>query len=122
MADTGIFATTAEVQRHVPLGASSTANTEAYINQYMMEAESLINIQSLYNWSDNFSSLNVDVKGILKMAASCLAAVSVIQYDLQGFQSTNQGLAHINILLNLYDKALQELKDKSKTNRFIIGS
>ena len=35
MADTGIFATTAEVQRKVGANASSTANVEAYINDFM---------------------------------------------------------------------------------------
>ena len=39
MADTGIFATTAEVQRKVGANASTTANVEAFINQYMTEAE-----------------------------------------------------------------------------------
>ena len=37
MADTGIFATTAEVQRKVNANASSTSNVEAYINQFMTE-------------------------------------------------------------------------------------
>ena len=64
MADTGIFATTAEVQRHVGANASATSNVEAYINQFMTEAESFINAFTRYNWSDAFASLNVDVRGI----------------------------------------------------------
>lgn len=82
MADTGIFATTAEVKRKVGENASTTANTEEYINDFMTQAESYINILSGKNWSDNFAGLNVDVKGILKEAASNLAAIYVLNYDL----------------------------------------
>lgn len=82
MADTGIFATTEEVKRKVGENASTTANTEAYINDFMTQAESYINILSGKNWSDNFAGLNVDVKGILKEAASNLAAIYVLNYDL----------------------------------------
>ena len=34
MADTGIFATTAEVQRKAGNGASATSKAEAYVNDY----------------------------------------------------------------------------------------
>jgi len=55
MADTGIFATTAEVQRKVGANASTTSNVEAYINQYMTEAESYINTVTGVNYSDSYS-------------------------------------------------------------------
>lgn len=122
MADTGIFATTAEVQRKVPVGASSTSNAESYINQYIAEAENLINVTSLHNWSDDYSGLNADVKSILKLAASNYAAIQVINYDLSGFPTLNYAITHINILLDGFNKAIKELKEKSKTNKFIKGA
>ena len=121
MADTGIFATTAEVQRYVPANASATANTEAYINQYMTEAESQINVKTIHNWSDAFSGLDVDVKGILKQAAATYAAIKVIQFDFTGFQDINSAITHINSLLFLHNDAMKELENKSKTNKFILG-
>ena len=39
MADTGVFATTAEVSRKAGANASATSNAEAYINQYMAEVK-----------------------------------------------------------------------------------
>ena len=63
MADTGIFATTEEVQRKAGANASSTSNTEAYINDFMTQAESEINCITRHNWSDDYSGLNADVKG-----------------------------------------------------------
>ena len=81
MADTGIFATTAEVSRKAGANASSTSNVEAYINDFITQAESEINVITGFNWSDAFTGLNVDVKGILKRAASRLAAMDVITID-----------------------------------------
>ena len=76
MADTGIFATTAEVSRKAGADASATSNVEAYINQFMTEAESLINATTTFNWTDAFAGLNVDVKGLLKSAASAYVVAS----------------------------------------------
>lgn len=121
MTDTGIFATTAEVQRHVPVGASSTANVEAYINQFIAEAENLINVTSLHNWSDDYSGLDADVKSILKLAAASWAAIQVIKYDFRGFPTLNYALSHINTLLHNFNTAMKELENKSKTNKFITG-
>ena len=81
MADEGIFATTEEVQRKSGANASSVSNVESHINQYMTEAESEINVITGFNWSDAFSGLDVDKKGILKRAATSLAATDVINFD-----------------------------------------
>ena len=116
--DTGIFASTAEVSRKAGAGASSTSNVEAYINQFMTEAESLINATVRFNYSDVYSTLNVDVQGILKMAASAWAAVSVIRFDMSGFTSRQEALTMINSLLFEYKTAIIELKDK-KTEEFV---
>ena len=102
MADTGIFATTAEVQRKAGLGASSVSSAEAYINDFMTQAESYINVTTGYNWSDVYSTLNIDVRGILKEWAASLAAMDVVVYDTRGYKST----AEVTLLMNkLYDRA-----------------
>jgi len=121
MADTGIFATTAEVQRKVGAGASSTSNVEAYINQFMTEAESYINSTTRYNWSDAYSGLNVDVKGLLKLAASNLAAIKVILYDMSGYTNITEAVSMINALDDEAQRAIRELKDK-KVQDFVNGA
>ena len=121
MADTGIFATTAEVQRKVGANVSTTANAEAYINQFMTEVESLINTTTRYNWSDAYSGLNADVKGILKMAASAMAAMMVIQYDTSAFPSQREAEMRLDVLNNQYDRAISELKEQAQKN-FIQGA
>lgn len=111
MADTGIFATTAEVQRKAGANASTTSNVEAYINDFMTQAESEINVATKYNWSDNYASLNIDVKGILKEAASNLAAIYVIQYDMSGFSSRTEAETMLDVLRDGYLRAISLLRD-----------
>lgn len=111
MADTGIFATTAEVQRKAGANASSTANVEAYINDFMTQAESIINVITRVNWSDKYSTLNADVKSILKLAASNLAAMFVIQYDMSGFTSRYEAETMLDVLRDGYLSAVSVLRD-----------
>ena len=112
MVDTGIFATTAEVQRKVGAGASTTSNTEAYINDYMTQVESFINVFTRFNWSDAYSGLDADVKGILKQIASDLAAIYVIQYDMSGYTSRIEAEDMINVLRDSALRGLSVLQDK----------
>ena len=120
MADTGIFATTAEVQYKAGYGASSTANTETYINSFMTQAESEINVATRYNWSDVYSTLNVDVKGLLKEAASNLAAIYVIQYDMNAI-GRREAESRINILRDGYLRCVSILKVKA-SETFVNGA
>lgn len=115
MADTGIFATTAEVQRKVGANASSTANAEAYINDFMTQAESLINTEAKFNFSDTYSTLNADVRGILKMAASSKAAMWVINYDMTGL-SLAEAQTRLDVLNNDFVKAMTLLKNIDHTD------
>lgn len=116
MADTGIFATTAEVQRKAGTNASATSNTETYINDYMTQAESLINTSTRFNWSDDYAALNVDVKGILKETASNLAAIYVINFDMSGFTSNIEAEDMITLLRDAALRGLSILREiKSQT-------
>ena len=121
MADTGIFATTAEVQRKAGANASSTSNVEAYINDFMAQAESTINTMCRYNFSDDYAGLNADVKGILKEVASNLAAIYVIQFDMSGFTSRTEAEDMINVLRDGALRGMSLLRDK-KAQDFINGA
>ena len=121
MVDAGIFATTAEVQRKVGINASATSNTEAYINDYISQAESYINVITRKNWSDEYTTLNIDVKGILKEAASNLAAIYVLNYDLgliSAATSRNEAEDRITILWERFQQCIGALKEIG-TTKFI---
>ena len=115
MVDTGIFATTVEVQRKVGANASSTSNVEAFINQYMTEAESKINALTKINWSNIYSSLDVDTKGILKEAASNLAAIYVLSYDMTNFVS-REIETRLDVLTWGFKDCIEILKQKANSD------
>lgn len=121
MADTGIFCTTAEVVRKAGDGANSTATAEAYTNDFVTQAESEINVATRYNWSDAYAGLNADVKGILKQAASNLAAIYVINYDMGGYTSRREAESMINVLRDGYLRCIAILRDK-KAETFTTGA
>jgi hypothetical protein len=113
MADTGIFATTAEIGYKAGYGKSATSSAEAYTNSFISQAESYINARTLYNWSDVYATLNADVKGILKEAGSSLAAIYVINYDMSGFTSRQEALIMINILWARVDECCRILEKEA---------
>lgn len=120
MADTGIYATTAEVQRKAGAGVSATV-VEAYYNDFMTQAESVINAVTRFNWSDNYAALNVDVKGLLKECASNMAAIYAIQYNMAGYTSRVEAEDMINILRDAYLRDLALLRDW-KVKDFVKGA
>jgi len=119
MADTGIFCTTAEVVRKAGANANATAITEAYVNDFVTQAESWINAVCRFNYSDGYTSLDVDVRGILKEAASSLAAIYVINYDMGGFSSRQEALIMINILWARVNECTKLLENKADVQSFI---
>ena len=121
MADTGVFATTAEVQRKAGSGASATSKAEAYVNDYMTQVESFVNCVTRYNWTDAYSGLNVDVKGLMKEVASNLAAIYDIQFDMSGFASRVHAEDSINVLRDAALRGLALLRDK-KTQEFMVDA
>lgn len=121
MADTGIFCTTAEVERKAGANCSATSKAEAYTNDYVAQAESVINSMCRYNFSDNYATLNADTKQILKEVASNLAAIYVIMYDMSGFTSRIEAEDMINVLRDAALRGLSILRDK-KVQDFIVGS
>lgn len=116
MTDTGIFATTAEVQHKAGEGANDTAKSEAYVNDFMTQVESFINSNCRYNFSDNYAALNADTKGILKEVASNLAAIYIIQYDMSGYNSRVDAEDMVNILRDAALRCIALLKDKKVTD------
>ncbi len=121
MSDTGIFATTAEIGYKAGANASATSKAEAYTNSFVSQAESRINAECHYNFSDTYAGLNADVKGILKEAASNLAATYVISYDMSGFTSRAEAQSMIDVLMFHYNGCIKLLQQQI-TKDFIIAA
>jgi hypothetical protein len=121
MVDTGIFATTAQIGYKAGANASATSKAEAYTNFYIAQAESYINTITRTNWSDVYASLNADVKYILQEAASNLAAIYVINYDMSGFYSRAEAEDMINVLYRRASDCITVLSDV-KVKDMIAGA
>ena len=87
----------------------------------MTQVESQINVAARYNFSDNYSTLNADTKNLLKEAASNLAAIYVIQYDMSGFSSRTEAEDMINVLRDAALRIISILRDKKAVD-FVNGS
>jgi len=88
MADTGIFATTQEVQDAVGANANATYNAEAYINRFIAINEAYINMVCKFNYSAPgvFAALTAGKAKILTKWAVALTASDVIKADMSGAQ------------------------------------
>lgn len=121
MAHTGIFATSDEILVKAGKNVESTGSTEARINALCLQAESLINCVTRYNWSDAYSSLNADAKGLLSEVESNIVAIYLIMFDMSGYTSRVEAEDMINVLRDAALRGLALLRDK-KVQDFITGA
>ena len=112
MAFTGITATEAEIDQKS--GANVDTNyTGDMKTQALLQAESLLNDKTKFNWSDWYAaSPNVDIKYIVTMITTSFVAKQAIAYNMD---SVGRGAATfmINNLLNDMRQAEEILKDLS---------
>ena len=87
MAFTGITATEAEIDQKSGAGVD-TNYTDTMKTQALLQAESFINNTSRYNWSDNYGTLNVDVKHAITQVTASLVAIEAIKYNMKGEAGT----------------------------------
>lgn len=90
-------------------GDGSTYAVDEWINQ----AESYMCNISNYNWIDNYSSLNADVKMTLQEACSNLGAIYAIQYNMTNYTTRIEAEDMINILWARFNQCIELLKEKS---------
>ena len=84
MADTGVFATTAQVQSFVPAWASATYNTEAYINTFIAYWETYLCNLTGYDLSTNYATLNTMMKKLLGIYCGLRCAINICDKDISG--------------------------------------
>jgi len=112
MVYSGIFCTENDVKYKAGSGVNAAAVVEAYLNSFVAQAESRINNICRYNFSDKYAGLNVDVKEILREAASCIAAIYCITYDMSGYSTINEAGNMINLYRDIILTDLSLLRDQ----------
>ncbi|TET75165.1 MAG: hypothetical protein E3J56_01065 [Candidatus Aminicenantes bacterium] len=113
MSHTGIFATAAECASKVGENYDATGWHEANINQWCAEIESEVNVLTGYNFSDNYATLNEDVKKILTLIESNYAGIHGIMFNMVGYTSRIEAEDMVNVLWASMQLNLDLLKDPS---------
>lgn len=84
MAATSILSTDAEMNAMAGENVDTTGWTDANKTAWGLQAENFLNVLAKYNFSDNYSSLNVDVKSILNEYVARYVGICGIAYNLLG--------------------------------------
>ena len=124
MAFTGITATEAEIDQKS--GANvSTDFTDTMKTQSLLQAESFLNGETGFNWSDWFvtgSSVggvpNVDVRYIITSFTASWVARDAINYDLDAIGRSTANL-QLNVIRDIMQTSLATLKDKNTNQSWI---
>jgi hypothetical protein len=121
MVHAGIFASSSEIL--TKCGENyDTGVTEAKINELCLQAESRINCECHYNFSDGYAALNADVKGLLSDAESCLVASYIPLFNCAGYSyGLKEAQSIIDLLMYQYNACIKLLKEQL-TKDFMIGA
>lgn len=96
-------------------------NGDFAVDTWIVQAESDINNAVRFNFTDVYGTLNNDVKKTLEGAASDLAAINCVAYDLSEYNSRVEAEDIINILRDSALRRMSILRDK-KQEDFIRGA
>lgn len=114
MAHEGIFATYDECLQKCGKDPDSTAVSEAYINSFCRQAEAYINVLCRYNYSDNYATLNPDVKYLLTEACSNLVGIYVVQWNMRVQPSIRVGEDIMNVNWARFVQCTNLLRDEKQ--------
>ena len=116
MTDFGIYTKNADIQAYAGINANTTSKNTTATDVYVLSVEAKINAMTRFNWSDAFSGLNVDVKGILTETGAAWCAMNVIKDDMSGFTSRFEAETMLDVLRDFVTTNISILRDiKTKT-------
>ena len=119
MVEAGIYTTSTLVEMKAGANASATSSAEAYTNEYISQAEAYINVLTENIWAVDtaaFAALDAQTSKLLSEAASNLAAIYVIQYDMSGFTTRIEAEDMINVLFARFIQCTELLQKMSAQN------
>lgn len=115
MAYSGITATEAEIDQKS--GANvSTSFTDTMKTQSLLQAESFLNSETKFNWSDWYAGTpNVDVKSIVTSYTASSVAIDAITYDM-GAIGRAEAQSRLDVLRDIMTRTLKTLKEIDNKN------
>ena len=110
MADTGTLATTAQVLFLTGENAGTNQILEANTNYAILMAESILYLETDYDWVANYATVPANKKQALATVAAARAAMILINQDQNNWQlATSQ--SKLNVLDDLYTETLKRIKE-----------
>lgn len=89
-------------------GTSAHPNWEILI----LQAESYVNAIGRKNWTDDYATLNEDVKYILEDITSNISAMYAINYDMSGYTSRQEAQTMLDVLWARIQVNVKQLKEQ----------
>jgi len=118
----GVFDATmctySEAVQKVGANASTISTNEEILGVFVRQAECRAVIETRYNWIDNYSTLNDDVKKILTDYVTNQAAIYAISFDMSSFSSRLEATQMIETYEKQNKELLRLLQDQN-TQKFI---
>lgn len=93
--------------------------TDFIVDVWIKESESNINAVTRYNWSDNYATLNTDVKYLLQETAAASTAQKCIAYDPSGYTGRAEALLMLNVLDGVIGRNIKLLQEQN-VKTFIV--
>jgi len=118
------YALATEMVYKAGANVNSTYSAAAYTLAFGLMAESVINTESGYNWSDWYTAYSAtypDVVHLLVDAASNLGAIYIINADMSGFTNIQEAVSRINTLYQMYQNDIRLLKDQKARDFVRLG-
>ena len=121
MAATSILSTDAEMNAMAGENVDVTGWTDVNKTAWGLQAENYLNNLCRYNFSDNFSTLNIDIKYILSEYVARYAAICGIMYNTSGFSSSIQA-ENMTSVHAWRMRAIEEILIEQKTITYMKGA
>lgn len=103
------------------VSGSLLVGTDIYVDNYIKQAENLINTMSRVDWIAAFAGLSASTKLLLEQVCSDLAAMYAIQYDMGGYTTRTEAETMLDVLRDSSLRGLSLLRDQ-KQKDFVNGT
>jgi hypothetical protein len=126
MAETGIYCSGSHVTDKAGYAINATAKAEAYLNNVIFQAESVINVLCRKTFASTqaaFAALPASTRGFLTDATSNLAAMYVRNFDYTSGSviSRTEGENILNVCRDGFLRDLSILRDKKQQDFLMTG-
>ncbi len=119
MVFSGITATEAEIDAIAGANVNTAFDGDDK-KASLLRAENFLNVATGKNWSDDFSGLDVDVKSLVTAYTASWVARDMINYDPDAI-GRSSAILKTNIIRDIINISLAELKDKNTNQAFMDG-